>query len=209
MITLIAIVSYVLSHRTPCANSGSCQRDLSEQVENGAVGQFLGRAIPAPPIDLTQRYIAVVLGTNDPAVEKHIYVDLTEQKLFAFEGQKKIFETLVSTGRWGKTPTGNFHIWHKVRSTRMSGGSGSDYYNLPNVPYVMYFYHDFGLHGAYWHDNFGHTMSHGCVNMRQIDAETVFNWADGPSDGKKGTAVSVCDRFTEPNTCEQTNPVVL
>ena len=89
----------------------------------------------------------------------------------------------------------------------MSGGSGTDYYNLPNVPYVMYFYHYFGLHGAYWHNNFGHTMSHGCVNMRPIDAGAIFDWVDGPKNGEKGTIVSICNRFTEPNICEQNNPI--
>ena len=89
----------------------------------------------------------------------------------------------------------------------MSGGSGTDAYDLPNVPYVMYFYHDFGLHGVYWHDNFGYTMSHGCINMRQIDAGALFDWADSPANGQKGTAVSVCNSFIEPNTCIQKQPI--
>ncbi len=72
----------------------------------------------------------------------------------------------------------------------MTGGEGADYYDLPNVPFVMFFGNDqvpdgagFSLHGAYWHDNFGHPMSHGCVNMRQIDAETLYNWVDPTTDG--------------------------
>ena len=194
--------------KTPCANSKSCTADLSEKIENGAVGTFEGQKVVAPTIDLASDTIHPnVLGTNDPALDKHIYIDLSTQTLYAFEGSSKIFQTLVSTGRWGRTPTGNFNIWHKVRSTRMSGGSGADAYDLPNVPFVMFFYGDYGLHGAYWHNNFGHTMSHGCVNMRQIDAETVFNWADGPSKGQLGTAVSTCDSFTAPNNCIQENPI--
>lgn len=90
----------------------------------------------------------------------------------------------------------------------MAGGQGADYYNLPNVPYVMYYYRDFGLHGAYWHNNFGHTMSHGCVNMRQIDAKVIFEWADGPSGGSLGTEVSVCDSITSDGNCIQNNPVM-
>jgi lipoprotein-anchoring transpeptidase ErfK/SrfK len=59
----------------------------------------------------------------------------------------------------------------------MSGGSGADYYYLPNVPHVMYFYGGYGLHGTYWHNNFGTPMSHGCVNLSQTDAEWLYNWA--------------------------------
>jgi lipoprotein-anchoring transpeptidase ErfK/SrfK len=68
---------------------------------------------------------------------------------------------------------GRFRIQTKLRSTRMSGPG----YNLPNVPYTMYFYRGYAIHGTYWHNNFGHPMSHGCVNMRTGDAAWVYNWA--------------------------------
>jgi len=71
----------------------------------------------------------------------------------------------------------------------------------------MYFYKDFGLHAAYWHDNFGHPMSHGCVNMRLIDAKKLYDWADGPVSGQPGTPVSICDQFKEPGTCIQNQPI--
>jgi lipoprotein-anchoring transpeptidase ErfK/SrfK len=97
---------------------------------------------------------------------------------------------LVSTGKWHPTPTGDFTIWEKIRATRMTGGEGADFYDLPNVPYVMFFGGSgvpdgdgFSLHGAYWHDNFGHPMSHGCVNMRIVDAEKLYDWADPPTNG--------------------------
>lgn len=54
--------------------------------------------------------------------------------------------------------------------------SGPGYY-LPDVPYVMYFYRGYGLHGTYWHNNFGVPMSHGCVNLRTEDAAWLFDWA--------------------------------
>lgn len=194
--------------QSPCANSGSCQSDLSLQIENGAIGMFEGHAIVAPQINLAfDSTKPSVLGTNDPNPQKHIYIDLESQTLYAYEDTTKFMQTLISSGRWGRTPVGNFHIWTKLRSTRMSGGSGTDAYNLPNVPYVMYFYHDFGLHGAYWHNNFGHTMSHGCVNMRQVDAGDLFTWADAPANSQKGTAVSICNQFIEPDICIQDNPI--
>ncbi len=116
-------------------------------------------------------------------------------------------DTFIASGKWDPTPVGNFHIWEKLVSTTMAGGSGADAYNLPNVPYVMYFYQDYGLHGAYWHNNFGHPMSHGCVNERIVDAKALYEWADGPSGDQPGTAVSVCNSFSPPNNCVQKNPI--
>ncbi|OGH18074.1 MAG: hypothetical protein A3F31_04010 [Candidatus Levybacteria bacterium RIFCSPHIGHO2_12_FULL_38_12] len=191
----------------PCANSLTCVSDLSLKIENGSIGMFQGRKVTPPAIDLALDTSTNVLGVSFPIGEKHIYVDLASQSLYAYQGKTRVLETYVSTGRWGKTPVGNFHIWQKLRATRMAGGAGDDAYDLPNVPYVMYFFRDFGLHGAYWHDNFGHTMSHGCVNLRQVDAQALFNWANGPTNGEKGTAVSICNNFIKPNKCIQDNPV--
>ncbi|MEP7167405.1 MAG: L,D-transpeptidase [Candidatus Woesebacteria bacterium] len=126
-----------------------------------------------------------VLGDN--SLEKRIEVNLTTQTLTAFEGGAAVYEFPVSTGKWAPTPTGTFHIWSKFRFTKMSGGSKErhTYYYLPNVPNVMFFSNSevagargFSIHGAYWHDNFGHPMSHGCVNMRVADSALIYNWAD-------------------------------
>lgn len=190
-----------------CANSKSCKTDFVEKIENNTKGTFLGKTITVPNIDLTYETTTSVLGESVPAGEKQIYIDLSKQTLYAYQDKNLIFETLISSGKWGRTPTGNFNIWTKLRATRMSGGSGNDAYDLPNVPFVMFYYRDFGLHGAYWHNNFGHPMSHGCVNMRPIDAKVVFDWADGPTKDKKGTPVTVCDEITETSKCVQKNPV--
>lgn len=126
-----------------------------------------------------------VLGTNTG--QKRIEVDLTTQRLYAFEGNEKIYEFLISSGKWGKTPTGTFTIWGKYRYTKMEGGKKelNTYYYLPNVPYVMFFenksvpaYKGFGIHGTYWHSNFGHPMSHGCINMKTEEAGLLYNWAE-------------------------------
>ena len=140
---------------------------------------FMSREITAPLAVLPEPKIPPVLGELSPS-EKWIEVDLSEQKLTAWEEGKKFLETLVSSGKWGRTPTGEFSIWGKFRYTKMSGGSKElhTYYYLPNVPYTMYFYKDFGLHGTYWHNNFGQPMSHGCVNMPTVAAEKLFYWTD-------------------------------
>jgi lipoprotein-anchoring transpeptidase ErfK/SrfK len=103
-----------------------------------------------------------------------IDVDLTHQRTYAYDGAKLVKSFLVSTGtRYHPTVTGEFKIWIKLRYDDMSGPG----YNLKNVPYVMYFYKDYGLHGTYWHHNFGHPMSHGCVNLETSDAGWLYNWA--------------------------------
>lgn len=106
--------------------------------------------------------------------ERWIDVDLTRQMFYAYEGDTVVNSFLVSTGT-SQTPTvtGKYHIYIKLRYADMSGPG----YYLPDVPYVMYFYGDYGLHGTYWHHNFGTPMSHGCVNLQTDDAGWVFNWA--------------------------------
>ncbi|MDQ4075348.1 MAG: LysM peptidoglycan-binding domain-containing protein [Chloroflexota bacterium] len=113
--------------------------------------------------------------------EKWIDVDLTNQTITAYEGNTAVYSAVVSTGL-PRTPTvtGTYKIYVKYRYANMQGGSyaAGDYYYLPNVPFTMYFYRGYGIHGTYWHDNFGQPMSHGCVNLRTSDAEWFFNWAE-------------------------------
>ena len=106
--------------------------------------------------------------------EHWIEVNLTQQRVYAWEGDALANSFLVSTGTWATpTVTGTFHIWNKTRIQDMSGPG----YYLPDVPFVMYFYKDYGFHGTYWHNNFGTPMSHGCVNLTIPDSEWLYNWA--------------------------------
>lgn len=124
---------------------------------------------------------AVLGTTSDPGEEKWIEVSLDEQKLRAWEGNKLIMEFPISSGLWAPTPKGTFNIWHKTRNQTMSGGSKElgTYYYLPNVPNNMFFHKGYAIHGAYWHNNFGHPMSHGCVNSPLASVAQLFEWA-GP-----------------------------
>lgn len=123
---------------------------------------------------------AMVLPASTNGGEKWVEVNLTNQTLYAHEGDATIYTMRISSGKpWTPTPTGEYRIWIKLKSTRMRGGSKEtgDFYDLPNVPYTMYFNGGYGLHGAYWHNNFGHPMSHGCVNLSPADAKTLYEWA--------------------------------
>ncbi len=117
---------------------------------------------------------AYVWPTVDYSGEKWIDIDLSAQMLYAYQGSTLIDSFLVSTGTYATpTVTGQYHIYVKYEYTDMSGPG----YYLPDVPYTMYFYSGYGIHGTYWHNNFGTPMSHGCVNMRTSDAQWLFYWS--------------------------------
>jgi len=106
--------------------------------------------------------------------QRWIDVNLSEQHVYAYEGGQVVGDFIASTGTWDHpTVTGQYYIYVKYRYTDMSGPG----YYLANVPYTMYFYKGYGLHGTYWHNNFGVPMSHGCVNLRTADAGWLYNWA--------------------------------
>ncbi|MBI1863740.1 L,D-transpeptidase [Candidatus Woesebacteria bacterium] len=191
VIFAIAKIVPSLKPQQACANSVSCAKNLNVQIENDATAIYNNQNIAPPKIYLSDKDLKpTVLADSVGVGEKHIYVDLTTQTLSAYQGDTLYLKTLVSTGKWRETPTGDFRIWVKLRATRMTGGEGADFYDLPNVPYVMFFGNSqvspglgFSLHGAYWHNNFGHPMSHGCVNMRPIDAEKLYNWVNPTTEG--------------------------
>jgi len=133
----------------------------------------------APTAVATVNVPAQFVGTGG---EHWIDVNLSEQRVYAYEGDTVVNSFVVSTGTW-QTPTvtGEYKVWIKVRSQAMSGPG----YYLPDVPFVMYFYKDYGLHGTYWHNNFGTPMSHGCVNLTIPDAEWLYNFSS------VGTVVNV------------------
>lgn len=136
-----------------------------------------------------------------PPEEKLIHVSLEDQVLTAYEGEKLVYLTKISSGLGYKevnpkdpfdpfataTPRGNFNVTSKYPSKHMgglvaTGAPGS--YTLPGVPWTTFFIYETGVafHGTYWHNNFGKRMSHGCVNMRNSDAKWLFRWTAPPYD---------------------------
>ena len=128
-------------------------------------------AAPPPPEGPDGELPVIATGPE----EKWVEVDLSQQKSYAYVGKQIIHSFIVSTGTWDTpTVTGQYRIYVKYRAQDMSGPG----YYLPNVPYVMYFYKGYGLHGTYWHNNFGTPMSHGCVNLQTDDAAWLYDWAE-------------------------------
>lgn len=116
------------------------------------------------------------------ATGKRIIVDRSDQKLYAYDGSTLFLETAVSTGLdLTPTPRGTFTIYKKTPSRYMQGPLpeiSDEYYDLPGVPWNMYFTNEGGaIHGAYWHAEFGTQWSHGCVNLPLETARTLYDWA--------------------------------
>lgn len=119
--------------------------------------------------------------------ERWIDVDISQQTLVAFEGDVPMFATLLSSGRESKikgkdhsTPRGMWRVREKHVVATMDGdgtAAGDLPYSIEDVPYVMYFFKSYATHGAFWHQNFGNQMSHGCVNLAPLDAKWVFYFA--------------------------------
>jgi len=141
--------------------------------------------------------------------ERWLDVDLARQVLVAYRGEQALFALPVSTGRGPAgtelaTPPGTHRIWIKLQTSDMDNLEDVDAsrnYAIQAVPWVMYFDHGVGLHGAFWHHAFGHVMSHGCVNATPADAERLFAWTSPhlpagwsavlPTDYELGTLVRV------------------
>jgi hypothetical protein len=122
-------------------------------------------------------------GVEIASSTKIIIVDRTKQTLTAYEGEEIFMQESVSTGlRSTPTPRGTFNIYKKTPSRYMQGplpGVSDQYYDLPGVPWVMYFTSEGGaIHGTYWHDKFGQRWSHGCVNLSYENAQKLYQWAD-------------------------------
>ena len=171
---------------TGCCKVEDILTSTGDFDENANLAFFENELIDYPKTSLAQinnlpQNTQVLGTTNATGKEKWIEVSLDQQKVRAWEGNTIVMEFAISSGKWGRTPKGTYNIWYKTRSQKMEGGSKElgTYYNLPNVPHNMFFHKGYALHGAYWHNNFGHPMSHGCVNEPLANAAQIFDWA-GP-----------------------------
>jgi lipoprotein-anchoring transpeptidase ErfK/SrfK len=114
------------------------------------------------------------------ADEHWIHIDLSEQVLVAYEGDRPVFATLVSTGKTpGMTPVGVHRIQIKHIATSMRDQPVEDEaYSIDDVPWTQYFAGSIALHGAFWHAGFGLVRSHGCVNLSPADARWLFGFTE-------------------------------
>jgi lipoprotein-anchoring transpeptidase ErfK/SrfK len=133
-----------------------------------AVSSVLIHSVVAAPTELTQ-----TLNELKSSQQRWLEIDLSDQQLIAWEGGTTRYTTTVSTGK-PSTPThsGIFTIQRKLPEDRMRGAD----YDVPNVPDVMYYHRGYAIHGAYWHNQFGTRVSHGCVNLPLEAAAQIYEW---------------------------------
>jgi len=125
-------------------------------------------------VPIPKPYLSSGSQEGDAGDVRWIDVDLTNQMVYAYEGNTIVNSFLVSTGLPDTpTVTGQYHIYIKYRYKDLSGPG----YYLPDVPFTMFFYEGYALHGTYWHNNFGKPMSRGCVNLSIPDSEWLYNFA--------------------------------
>lgn len=193
------LIVFLFKNQTQVPTSAKTAQSLEEEfgkeivtstgdwVEEKDAPVFDNENVSTQPKKYEYNKLAQVLGVSTS--DKRLEVNLTEQKIYAWEGNQKVFEFFVSTGRPGyETPTGEFTVWRKVLYQAYKGGSKErgDYYYLPNVPYSLFFANNkvakskgYAVHGAYWHNDFGiKRRSSGCVNVRPEEAAKLYYWAN-------------------------------
>lgn len=109
---------------------------------------------------------------------KRVHIDKSSQTLTAYEGNRVVLRSHISTGRSkSPTPSGTYQVGVKDRMHR------SRLYNNAPMPYSVQFNNNYFIHGFSSVPNY--PASHGCVRMPIGSAQKLFNWINA------GTPVTV------------------
>jgi lipoprotein-anchoring transpeptidase ErfK/SrfK len=195
-------VPYTDAHEQPHADSHAAYRmyyETTHWIMSAVTGTFDGKIwyqvlddkwnklyyAPGEHLRLIPADELAPLPTDTPNAQKKIQVRLDDQLVLAYENDQPIFATRAATGAafftgTYTTPTGHFMTYHKRPTRHMANGDlTASGYDLPGVPWVMYFTEaGLSLHGTFWHNDFGHPKSHGCVNLSVAAAKWLFRWTD-------------------------------
>lgn len=166
-----------LSGSQTIISSGRAGKEIkdTEQIADAVQTALQQNQQLSEPISLVDAPFKTVTLTGSG---KWIEVDLSKETTTLYVGDTAVQSFLISSGKGG-TPTelGTFHVYYKTPSQTMTGTIAGEYYYLPNVPWVSFFDGGEAFHGTYWHHNFGHPMSHGCINMTIADAKVLYDFA--------------------------------
>jgi lipoprotein-anchoring transpeptidase ErfK/SrfK len=135
-----------------------------------------------PPVKPSQPEQSPVQPSTNSG--KSIVVILSEQQMYAYEGEKQVFSFVVSTGRNNGTRPGTYRILDKHRNPFSYVGG---FY----MPYWMGIYWvnrnlENGFHSLpvlsngkeIWGESLGTPVSYGCVVLAPGDAELLYNWTE-------------------------------
>lgn len=105
-------------------------------------------------------------------------IDVSDQTMTVSDGGSVLYSWAVSTARKGyRTPRGNF------RPIRMHKMWYSRKYDNAPMPYSIFFYGGYAIHGTDAISALGRPASHGCIRLHPSNAKTLFNLvkAHGPA----------------------------
>jgi lipoprotein-anchoring transpeptidase ErfK/SrfK len=149
------------------------QRDEKSFVHIAITGDWLPKSIVSM-VDISNK--APKGNTNCRWVD----VNLTEQNLVVYENCREIFATLISSAKSPAiTPEGTFTIFYREVLLPLFSNDNvvAEPFYLQDVPWLLFFHENWAIHGTYWHDHFGETWSHGCINVSPYDARWLYQWA--------------------------------
>ncbi|MCM2561521.1 L,D-transpeptidase [Lutimaribacter sp. EGI FJ00015] len=115
--------------------------------------------------------LALVAPWGGPAAAQSLWVevDLSEQRMTVTEGQDRMFEWPVSTARVGKCTPAGVYTPYLLKEEHYS----SLYNNAP-MPWSVFFFGNYAIHGTTQVDMLGTPASAGCVRLAPENAETLF-----------------------------------
>lgn len=165
----------VVSADGRASQAAKYERFAVKEIRDDEVISGDGVRVPADAVRIVERETR---PDDVPEGARWIHVNLDQQTIVAYEGDRPVFASLVATGKEGyDTPAGTFRIRHKYLTITMRGEDPIDgVYDVAEVPWTMYYSGSYALHGAYWHDSFGAVRSHGCTNIAPADARFLFTW---------------------------------
>lgn len=114
---------------------------------------------------------------------KRILVDISEQHLYAYEGNVLVYSFVASTGMNNATAVGNFSVLNKIPNAYGStwniwmpnwlgiywaGGLQNGIHALPILPGG----------GRLWAGYLGTPISYGCVVLGEYESGLLYNWAE-------------------------------
>ncbi|MBI4950830.1 MAG: L,D-transpeptidase [Myxococcales bacterium] len=116
--------------------------------------------------------------------ERWVQARITWGYLLAMDGDTPAYVSAMSPGADGirsaghSTKAGKHVIGWKLLASDMSGREGGKDWFVDEVPWAQYYFGNFAVHGAWWHNDFGRPYSHGCVNLPPNAARFLFGWME-------------------------------
>ena len=158
--------------------------EASEYVSEEIDGMADNKIIPVNLIDNDMmETVQAPMRPHDYSTDaQYILVDISEQQLYAFEHGILANTFPISAGLYPWiTPRGVHSVLAKLPYVDYSwnyGEGNPENYSLGLVPWNLRIYPHIYIHYAYWHNNFGDPMSHGCVNANLENMMWIYHWAE-------------------------------